>query len=39
MHWQSQISIICNKGGERAHKSKNTDKTHSDKLDEETVRT
>lgn len=32
MHCQSQISIIWNNGVERAHKSKNADKTHPDKL-------
>lgn len=35
MHWQSQISIICDNGVERAHKSKNADKTQSDKLYEQ----
>lgn len=35
MHSQSQISIICDNGVERAHKSKNADKTHSDKLYEQ----
>lgn len=35
MHCQSQISIIWNNGVERAHKSKNADKTHPDKLYEQ----
>lgn len=35
MHCQSQISIIRNNGVERAHKSKNADKTHLDKLYEQ----
>lgn len=39
MHWQRQISISWDNGVERAHKSKNADKTHSDKLYEQTVRT
>lgn len=35
MHCQSQISIIWNNGVERAHKSKNADKSHPDKLHEQ----
>lgn len=35
MHCQSQISIIWNNREERAHKSKNADKTHRDKLYEQ----
>lgn len=35
MHSQSQISIISDNRVERAHKSKNADKTHSDKLYEQ----
>lgn len=35
MHWQSQISIIQGNRVERAHKVRNADKTHSDKLYEQ----
>lgn len=38
MHWQSQISIIRGNGVERAHKVRNADRTHSDKLYEQKVR-
>lgn len=40
MHWQSQISIIQGNRVERAHiKVKNADKTHSDKLYKQKMRT